>query len=539
MNILVINGPNLNMLGIREPGIYGKGTYGDLCRRIEAHAAAIGANVELYQSNHEGDLVDKIQQALGAADGIVINPGAYTHTSVALLDALKAVGLPAVEVHISRVEEREAFRQISYVRDACLKTITGHGFDGYTEAVSFLAAILRAPGRTVCIKPGKASGTVTAPPAKSMAHRLLIAAFLAEECGGGKCRIGNLAPSDDILATEGCIEAAKKYLRGDTDSLTMNAGESGSTLRFLIPWALTLSDKVVFTGSERLLERPLSVYEDICAEKGFLFEKGPRSLTLRGSLGPGTYRMRGDVSSQFASGLLFALPLLDGDSRIEFTTPPESLPYIRMTLQALDMFGVRAALEEGGVTVPGRQKYIPRDADAEGDWSNAAFLKALDLFGGSVRVEGLDPDSLQGDKVCVEYFRRLADGGAELDISQCPDLGPVLFAAAAGLTGGRFTGTKRLSIKESDRTRAMAEELAKFGIRCLEEDNAFTVFPGSLTAPAEPLCGHNDHRIVMALSVLLTVTGGAVSGAGAVKKSWPDFFDALKQLGVRWYAVDK
>ena len=126
-----------------------------------------------------------------------------------------------------------------------------------------------------------------------------------------------------------------------------------------------------------------------------------------------------------------------------------------------------------------------------------------------------------------------------MDISQCPDLGPVLFAAAAGLHGGRFTGTKRLSIKESDRTRAMAEELAGFGISCLAEDNAFTVFPGSLKAPAEPLRGHNDHRIVMALATLLTLTGGAVSGAEAVRKSWPDYFDTLKKLGVNVYAVDK
>ena len=139
MNILVINGPNLNMLGIREPEIYGKATYADLCRLIEAHAAEIGVEVSLYQSNHEGDLVDAIQQAYGKADGIVINPGAYTHTSVALLDALKAVGIPAVEVHISDPDTREEFRKVSYIRSACVKTIKGHGLDGYLEAMDFLA----------------------------------------------------------------------------------------------------------------------------------------------------------------------------------------------------------------------------------------------------------------------------------------------------------------------------------------------------------------------------------------------------------------
>ena len=138
MNILIINGPNLNMLGIREPEVYGTATYADLCGLIEAHAKAIGVTVTLYQSNHEGDLVDAIQQAYGKQDGIVINPGAYTHTSVALLDALKAVAIPAVEVHISDPDTREEFRKISYLRAACVKTIKGHGFDGYLEAMDYL-----------------------------------------------------------------------------------------------------------------------------------------------------------------------------------------------------------------------------------------------------------------------------------------------------------------------------------------------------------------------------------------------------------------
>ena len=138
MKILVINGPNLNMLGIREPDHYGKETYADLIKKIEYHCAQKGVDVELFQSNHEGDLVDKIQDAYQNADGIVINPGAYTHTSIAILDAVKAVGIPTVEVHISKVEQREDFRKISYIRLACVKTITGHGTDGYLEAIDFL-----------------------------------------------------------------------------------------------------------------------------------------------------------------------------------------------------------------------------------------------------------------------------------------------------------------------------------------------------------------------------------------------------------------
>ena len=138
MKILVINGPNLNMLGIREPGIYGNQSYATLCESIRSYAAQNDLEVELYQSNHEGDLVDQIQAAYGVFDGIVINPGAYTHTSIALLDAVKAVGLPTVEVHISDVSAREDFRRVSYIRQACVKTICGHGFAGYTEALAFL-----------------------------------------------------------------------------------------------------------------------------------------------------------------------------------------------------------------------------------------------------------------------------------------------------------------------------------------------------------------------------------------------------------------
>ena len=144
MKILVINGPNLNMLGIREPDIYGRETFATLIGKICDHCAKKGIQVETYQSNHEGDLVDCIQNAFAKIDGIVINPGAYTHTSIALLDALKSVGIPTVEVHISKLEEREPFRQISYVRYACVKTITGKGTDGYLEAIDYLAETLGA-----------------------------------------------------------------------------------------------------------------------------------------------------------------------------------------------------------------------------------------------------------------------------------------------------------------------------------------------------------------------------------------------------------
>ncbi len=388
------------------------------------------------------------------------------------------------------------------------------------------------------IFPGKARGRVKAPPSKSMAHRLMICSFLAE---------GDLilpeSDSMDTLATRRCLEELERFRRGEAapDSLRLPAGESGSTLRFLLPYALTLSEKVTFTGAERLFERPLSVYEDICRQKGFLFEKEKASLTVRGDLAPDTYKCPGNISSQFVSGLLFALPLLEGGSKIMLEPPVESLPYIEMTLKALSLFGVKAVRRDNVIEIPGKQRYVPCRASVEGDYSNAAFLSALSLFGGEVEVEGLLPDSVQGDRIYGEYFARLARGFAELDISDCPDLGPVLFAVAAGLSGGRFTGTARLRLKESDRAAAMEKELLKFGIRCRNGENSFTVFPGVPKKPEAPLSGHNDHRIVMALCTLLTVTGGELLGAEAADKSFPEYFDTLKKLGIKAeiYAVDQ
>ena len=203
-----------------------------------------------------------------------------------------------------------------------------------------------------------------------------------------------------------------------------------------------------------------------------------------------------------------------------------------MTLCALSQAGIEARWEsDSEIIVPGTQKYRPFDVRVEGDWSNAAFFLAMDTFGSSIEVDGLDSDSLQGDRECTAFFRALTDGFAAIDISACPDLGPVLFAVAAGHHGGRFTGTDRLKIKESDRGEAMCAELEKFGISTQAGDDCITVFGGELQKPVLALEGHNDHRIVMALTVLLLQTGGTIDGACAVNKSFPDFFGRLAQLG--------
>lgn len=250
-----------------------------------------------------------------------------------------------------------------------------------------------------------------------------------------------------------------------------------------------------------------------------------------GKLTPGDYTLRGDVSSQFVTGLLLALPLLPGDSTLRVLPPVESRPYIDITLDVMASFGVTAEEREQDMFfIPGGQHYEGRCAAVEGDWSNAAFLFAL---GSGVTVTGLRPDSLQGDRVCRDMLRRLESPGAVLDISACPDLGPVLFAAAARSCGAVFTGTRRLRIKESDRATAMARELARFGAEMAVEDDRVTVLPRPLHAPEEMLDGHNDHRVVMALAVLCASLGGTIRGAEAVSKSWPDFFRTLQALGVR------
>ena len=237
--------------------------------------------------------------------------------------------------------------------------------------------------------------------------------------------------------------------------------------------------------------------------------------------------------------LLFALPLLDGDSEIKILPPVESKPYIDMTVAALREFGIMIENNDNVYKIKGGQRYAPTDVTVEGDCSNAAFFEALNYTGSNVTVEGLREDSLQGDSIYKILFKKIKNGDSPIDIADCPDLGPILFAVAAVCGGARFIGTRRLKIKESDRAVAMKQELSKLGISIDVGENEVTVHGGRLHAPTEPLGGHGDHRIVMALSVLLTVTGGVISGAQAVNKSFPDFFDRLTDLGVELhYGMD-
>ncbi|MBQ2862535.1 MAG: 3-phosphoshikimate 1-carboxyvinyltransferase, partial [Oscillospiraceae bacterium] len=246
----------------------------------------------------------------------------------------------------------------------------------------------------------------------------------------------------------------------------------------------------------------------------------------------GTYKIKGNISSQFITGLLFVLPLMEEDSVIQLIPPVESCSYINLTIEALKTFGVEVAWQdEKTLFIKGGQSYKAVNARVEGDYSNAAFFAALNELGSEIELTGLDPESRQGDKVYEKNFALLGKGTPTINISDCPDLGPILFAVAAVKGGGIFTGTRRLKIKESDRAAAMAEELAKFGVAVTVHEDSVVVYPHDFHAPKEKLCGHNDHRIVMSCAVLCTLTGGIIEGAEASAKSLPDFFERLKNLG--------
>ena len=392
----------------------------------------------------------------------------------------------------------------------------------------------------VTIKKSNAKGTVAAPPSKSMAHR----AFICGALSGGS-EIYNIEYSNDILATLDCLTAlgAKIEIQGskikcgglnpfNAKEATLDCRESGSTLRFMIPLAFLSGAKITLTGSERLFARNLTIYEDIAKQNNIAFEKNDSSLTVCGTLKSGNYKIAGNISSQFISGMLFALPLLDGDSTLEITGEYESEPYVDLTIKSLSDFGVK--IEKCGRTykIKGNQKYEAKKITVEGDYSNAAFLDGFNLLGGDVLVTGLNESSLQGDKIYKKMYEGLKNGEKQFDLSNCPDLAPVMFALSAVYGGAHFTGTKRLKIKESDRAVAMQTELKKFGIKVDVNDNDVTVHGGELKAPSETLCGHNDHRIVMALSLLCTLTGGSINDAQSVAKSYPDYFEKIKSLGI-------
>ena len=413
------------------------------------------------------------------------------------------------------------------------------------------------PMDTAVIHPSAISGSIVPPRSKSAAHRALIAAALA---GSGEVR--GVQPSDDVLATLGALPAlgVEARLTGETARLSPAAqaagetpvadcAESGSTLRFLLPVFAARGIPVTLTGRGRLPQRPLGVYRDCLPAHGISLHGVGLPLTLSGRLKGGEYRLPGDVSSQFITGLLFALPLCAQDSVLRLTTPLESAGYVDMTLAVLRRAGIDIERMADGWRIPGGQRYSPRTYEVEADWSQAAFLLAAGALGGEVTVRGLDGDSVQGDREIVPLLRRFGaaveytpDGivcrraplhGIDIDASQIPDLVPVLAVVAAAAQGTtRITGAARLRLKESDRLSATADCLRRIGASAEERPDGLVVEGGRpLTGGETPGCG--DHRIVMSMAVaaLACTRPVTITGVGAVAKSWPAFFSDLQSIG--------
>ncbi|MEG0648852.1 MAG: 3-phosphoshikimate 1-carboxyvinyltransferase [Oscillospiraceae bacterium] len=405
------------------------------------------------------------------------------------------------------------------------------------------------------------SGTVKVPPSKSMAHRAILAAGLAR----GFTRIYNLAYSKDIAVTIGGIRqlgakvtpsTGKAEIEGrggfGTIMHPIQCGESGSTLRFLIPLASLTGQQVTFVGAERLFERPQQIYADIFKSQGLTFRQTQKSITLQGALAPGSYTIPGNVSSQFISGLLFAMPLMHGDSVINIIPPFESKSYVKLTLAALRDFNVKAEFtDENTIEVSGNQPYYPCEYTVEGDFSQSAFFAVLGAVKGDISVTGLRCNSLQGDRAIMDILKRCGakydeiDGGyffhkstlkaSEIDLADCPDLGPILMTLGALCKGKTVIhNAERLRIKESDRIAAMEQELAKLGCEVSSCEGTVTI-TGAKLHGADDLFSHNDHRIAMALAVAVLASGVAaeINGAEAVAKSYPDFYDDLLSLGAK------
>lgn len=400
----------------------------------------------------------------------------------------------------------------------------------------------------VKILPSKTSGEVSAPPSKSFAHRYLIGSVLSR----GKCVIKNIADSDDISATLSCIEQLGGSVTKDGNIVTViptnekqienavfDCKESGSTLRFFIPVVLATGAKnCTFSGSERLLARGIKEYEKLFENSDVTIKSDEKSIEISGTLSAGNYEISGEVSSQYTTGMLFALSVLSGKSTLKITGNAESRAYVDMTIKVLKDFGADIAEpEKNYFEINGKGRLSPGEFTVEGDWSNAAFLIALSRLLGTISVSGLNESSVQGDRFSSVAFDALDGENAEIDLKDCPDLAPILFAYAAYKNGGKFINTRRLRVKESDRANVMAEELKKFGANVKVYENSVEIEKTQLKPPIVPLCGHNDHRIVMALSALAAVFGAEIDGAEAVNKSYPDFFRVIKKAGVNVYEI--
>ena len=396
------------------------------------------------------------------------------------------------------------------------------------------------------IYPGKISGEITPPSSKSVGHRTLICAALAK----GESRISNLNKSKDIEATLACLKIFGADIRKEgTDILIKGkqkkveeeiyCNESGSTLRFLIPLFTLDSDLKTFTGSGKLMQRPQDVYKKLYEEIGGLFYYEDNKLKVKGPLKPGIYELDGMISSQFFTGLLLALPLLEADSKLIVKNKLESKSYLDITMKVMEDFGVKVSYEDVIFYIPGNQKYQSCNYYVESDYSSAAFLKLLAQINNDIKINNLNPSSLQGDRVFFDFCEKIKESTKEIcfDLADCPDLGPALMVLAC-LSNKNVTvnNIARLRYKESDRVECMIEELNKFGYHIEASENTMFIKAQKINEKEGIVVNsHNDHRIAMAMSCLATVYKYPVyiDGYEAVGKSYPDFYDDLKNLGIR------
>jgi 3-phosphoshikimate 1-carboxyvinyltransferase len=371
----------------------------------------------------------------------------------------------------------------------------------------------------------------------------------------------NVAFSDDITATlkagekmglcgyrmeKGALIIEKSVPKPplDNEIIEIDCNESGSTLRFCLPLAMDGTERW-FTGRGRLMERPLEPYEEICRKQNIKMIRSASGIMVRGELNPDIFIMRGDISSQFISGLLFALPRLKGDSRIIFNTKLESKPYVDITMDIQKKYGVHTEFSAEDIVVYGNQKYRNTHIEIEGDFSHAAFFAVGAALSGEVTMEGLSPDSLQGDREIFDILKRAGaqvDGycvkksnmrALDIDVSQIPDLVPVLCVLACGIKGTTtIYNAARLRLKESDRLSAMTQELTKLGAVIREYEDKLVIEGGS-TLRGASVDSHGDHRIAMALATASCITEGIIflDNPNVVSKSAPFFYSEFKRLG--------
>ena len=393
------------------------------------------------------------------------------------------------------------------------------------------------------------SGAVVAPPSKSLAHRAIICASLAD----GKSVIKGVQFSQDVSATTGVMRAIGADISECGDELRVQGSkgvdcmaeafcnESGSTLRMCLPVCAALNKGVThFTGRGKLGARPMTVFEELWQGAGLYYrddsiKTGSLNISVKGALPAGVYNVRGDVSSQFISGLLFALPLADGDSEIRLTTQLYSKGYIDLTLQSLKESGIEVGFKGGVFSIKGKQKYLPVNGRVEGDWSQAAFYLVANAIGSKVNVLGLNYDSAQGDRVITRYLEELKkDGELVFDGEDCPDIMPV-FSVACALRKGvtRLTGLSRLKIKECDRLDAVYTQLSAIGAKVKREGDDL-VFEGvDNFAGGVNVRTFNDHRIAMTLAIAATRCEKPIiaDDFACIAKSYPDFLERYKELG--------